>query len=57
MQNTCPICEANCPIKSDAEKGELILCPDCGGELEIKSINGDQVVLEEAPEEEEDWGQ
>jgi alpha-aminoadipate/glutamate carrier protein LysW len=51
----CPECEAEVPTKTDTEAGELISCPDCGSELEVKSIN--PVVLEKAPEEEEDWGE
>ena len=50
----CPIC--GCAIKhSSVELGELLTCPDCGSDLEIVSLN--PVVLNEAPEEEEDWGE
>jgi alpha-aminoadipate carrier protein LysW len=34
---------------------ELIACPDCGAELEIISL--DPIILELAPEVEEDWGE
>ena len=57
MNANCPICEANIDIKDDSEAGELILCADCGAELEIESISNGKVVLVEAPEEEEDWGE
>ena len=37
------------------EEGEIIVCPDCGVELEVISV--DPLVLEMAPEEAEDWGE
>ena len=52
---TCPICEADVSIPADVMLNELISCPDCGSELEI--LNLDPIVLEEAPEVEEDWGE
>jgi alpha-aminoadipate carrier protein LysW len=50
----CPICGANISY-SKVELGELLSCPDCGSDLEITSVN--PLVLNEAPEEEEDWGE
>ena len=35
--------------------GEILDCPDCGLELEVVSL--DPLVLEAAPEVEEDWGE
>lgn len=35
--------------------GEILDCPDCGLELEVRSV--DPVVLGAAPEVEEDWGE
>jgi alpha-aminoadipate carrier protein LysW len=52
---TCPICEADVPIPGDAMLNELLVCPECGAELELIQFN--PVVLEEAPEVEEDWGE
>ena len=51
----CPVCGVDIKIADDAVVGELIECPDCGVELEVKSLA--PVVLEEAPQEEEDWGE
>lgn len=51
----CPICGAEIPFEVDTVKGELIECSDCGTELEVISVNPNKV--EEAPMEEEDWGQ
>jgi len=51
----CPVCEAEVPLETNIVKGELIECLECGSELEIVSV--DPVQLDEAPEEEEDWGE
>lgn len=53
--NTCPVCDANVTIPADAMENELIVCVDCGTELEIVSLN--PLRLELAPEVEEDWGE
>ncbi len=50
----CPVCGCNIEY-SNVELGELLTCPDCGSDLEIVSVS--PVVLNEAPEEEEDWGE
>ena len=49
----CPECDADVPIGADAVKGEIVLCPDCGAELEVKEA----APLALAPEAEEDWGE
>ncbi len=54
-QVTCPVCDAMIELDDNVELNELIVCPDCGSELEV--INLDPPELEEAPQEEEDWGQ
>jgi len=35
--------------------GEILDCPDCGAELEVRTVN--PLVLALAPEVEEDWGE
>jgi len=52
---TCPECDADISLPPDTLEGEIIQCPDCGTELEVRSV--DPPVLELAPEEEEDWGE
>jgi alpha-aminoadipate carrier protein LysW len=52
---TCIECDGDVSIPSDAMQNELIVCPDCGVELEIISLDPLQVEL--APEVEEDWGE
>ncbi len=51
----CPECDADVPVPADAMQNELIVCADCGAELEIISLT--PLTLELAPETEEDWGE
>jgi len=40
---------------SNVEVGELVVCPECGTEMEVRGLT--PLALEAAPEEEEDWGE
>lgn len=51
----CPECGVEIVIKADVEVGEIVMCSDCGSELEVKTL--EPISLELAPDEEEDWGQ
>jgi len=51
----CPVCAAEIEVADDAIAGELVICGDCGVELEL--LDTDPVKLAEAPSAEEDWGQ
>ncbi len=51
----CIVCGGEIQANQDLEIGELIICPDCGTELEVVSL--DPITLEEAPEVQEDWGE
>jgi alpha-aminoadipate/glutamate carrier protein LysW len=51
----CPECEAEVQLESDVLQGEIVVCPDCGVDLEVMSTN--PIQLELAPMEEEDWGE
>ncbi|MHB2149312.1 lysine biosynthesis protein LysW [Calditrichota bacterium LG25] len=55
QQATCPVCDAIVELEENVELHELTTCPDCGSELEV--VNLDPPGLEEAPQEEEDWGE
>jgi len=55
MTVTCPECEAEFDIPDNTQIGEIVVCPDCGVELEVESIEPPTLVL--APEVEEDWGE
>ena len=46
---------AELDLAPDVEEGEIVICPDCGVELEVMGL--DPITLELAPEVEEDWGE
>lgn len=52
---SCPECFAEIELEDDVELNEIIVCPDCGVELEVVALNPAKVEL--APMEEEDWGE
>lgn len=51
----CPECAANFDLESGVIAGEIIVCPDCGIDLEVISLS--PAAVEPAPMEEEDWGE
>ena len=52
---TCPECEAEFELDEGTELNEIVVCIDCGVDLEVVSLNPPAV--EVAPMEEEDWGE
>jgi alpha-aminoadipate carrier protein LysW len=52
---TCPECAGELDLAPDVEEGEIVVCPDCGVELEVMGV--DPITLDLAPEVEEDWGE
>ena len=50
----CPECDAEITLENVVQ-GEIIVCSDCGVDLEVTSLN--PPTLELAPMEEEDWGE
>ena len=52
---SCPECAAEIKLTEGTEVGEIIVCPDCGVDLEVVSLKPAKVQL--APMEEEDWGE
>lgn len=52
---TCPECAAEIDFEAGTEENEIIVCPDCGVDLEVISLEPAEVAL--APMEEEDWGE
>lgn len=55
MVSKCTVCDGSITMAEDVMEGELFICPDCGTELEVVSM--DPLTLEEAPEVQEDWGE
>jgi alpha-aminoadipate carrier protein LysW len=50
----CPECDAEIEL-GEVITGEIIVCPDCGVDLEVTNLS--PLTLELAPMEEEDWGE
>jgi alpha-aminoadipate carrier protein LysW len=55
MTVNCPECEAEIALEASTEMGEIIVCSDCGVDLEVTSL--EPAIVELAPMEEEDWGE
>jgi alpha-aminoadipate carrier protein LysW len=49
----CPVCGNELKLVEGTEKGEIVTCGDCGSELEVTGKDS----VQEAPQEEEDWGE
>lgn len=54
MTAQCPECDNEITLENPI-RGEIVVCSDCGVELEVVSENPLQFDL--APQEEEDWGE
>ncbi len=50
----CSECDAEISL-DNVVQGEIIVCSDCGVDLEVISLDPPQLAL--APMEEEDWGE
>lgn len=55
MNVECPVCAGDVELPDDVMENELVVCGDCGSELEV--IRLDPVEVDLAPEVEEDWGE
>jgi alpha-aminoadipate carrier protein LysW len=51
----CIECEGDVFLDAGTEENEIVVCPDCGVDLEVLSVN--PLSLDVAPMEEEDWGE
>ena len=52
---TCPECEAQIELEAGTEVGEIIVCSDCGVDLEVMALG--PAIVQLAPMEQEDWGE
>ena len=50
----CPECAGDLQLEQ-VELGEILVCDDCGAELEVLSLNPLSIAL--APQESEYWGE
>jgi len=51
----CPECAVEIMLEAGTEAGEIIVCSDCGVDLEITAL--DPAAVQLAPMEQEDWGE
>jgi alpha-aminoadipate/glutamate carrier protein LysW len=51
----CPVCDGSIQLGASTVVSELLKCRECGSDLEVTSLTPPQ--LQEAPMEEEDWGE
>ena len=52
---TCPECEADVHVDTDADKGEIVDCEECGIQLEVVGLDTVELdVVEEGYDEDED---
>jgi len=51
----CPECEAVIVFQAAVGKGEIVVCADCGVDLEVTRVA--PIALALAPKEAEDWGE
>jgi len=52
---SCTECAAEIKLADNTEIGEIIVCPDCGVDLEVTGL--EPATVELAPMEQEDWGE
>lgn len=57
FEGSCPVCDAHVPVPKDSEVSEIVSCHECKGRLVVESISEKHVVLNKAPDIEEDWGE
>ena len=55
MSAFCPECEAALSL-GNVVQGEIVVCPDCGVDLEVTAVEP-ALSLALAPQEAEDWGE
>ncbi len=55
LSTLCIECEGDVFLATGTEENELVVCPDCGVDLEILSI--EPLTVDLAPMEDEDWGE
>ncbi|RLC35304.1 MAG: lysine biosynthesis protein LysW [Candidatus Nealsonbacteria bacterium] len=57
LKASCPICGGEILLPADIEVTEIITCNECYNRVVVEKIEGGNVILGEAPEIDEDWGQ
>ena len=54
---TCPECEAEVHVDTDADKGDAVTCEECGTGLEIVGLDPVELdIVEDELDDEDDYG-
>ncbi len=52
---TCPECDADVHVDTDADKGDIVSCEECGTDLEVVGLDPVELdIVEEDYDEDED---
>ena len=51
---TCPECEADVHVDTDADKGDTVACEECGTELEVVGLDPVELDIVEEPDTDDD---
>lgn len=52
---TCPECDADVHVDTDADKGDVVSCEECGTDLEVVGLDPVELdIVEETYDEDED---
>ena len=57
MNTSCRECGAALSVPDDAIVGEIVSCKDCSTEFEVTEIANGNVLLKQAEQAGEDWGE
>ena len=57
MKIECKDCGRELNVPEDVVVGEIVSCPDCGGEFEVISNSDGKIELKPAESVGEDWGE
>lgn len=53
--STCPDCEADVHVDTDADKGDVVTCDECGSSLEVVGLDPIELdIMEEGDEDSDD---
>lgn len=57
LEGNCPVCDAWIRTAEPVEESEILTCTDCYSMLVVDGIENRRIILAEAPQMEEDWGE
>jgi Zn-finger nucleic acid-binding protein len=55
LRGNCPLCAALILRSAAVDETEILSCPECLSMLVVDRLEGNNLILGEAPEIEEDW--